>query len=443
MGSPQSINECVTPIVLNALKKGDKPVVVVSAMTGTTNDLLALSSHATLEKKVDSDIIARIRKRHEQVIATISDKECAENAKSYLEQELQELRNLLKALIVIGECPPRTIDAVIGVGEKLSAQLFAQVLKAKGHQAQYCNFDEVIPSSLHYGDDGYWDSIGIALAKIVQDLPSGCVGVCTGFFGRTENGILADVGRGYSDYCASILGAALKSPEIQIWTDVDGVLSANPKVVKEAFINRQISFDEMAELATFGAKVLHPFSVRPAVNAGIPIRILNTFNANDEGTLVSKRSALSKRPFKSIASKTGISIVTLSTPQMLLVYGFIEKLGAVLARHEVGIDLISTSEVSVSFSFEKEPENLAALLEDLSQLGKVTVEKDQAIISLVGSELSRDGDVTSRALAVFDRQKFPINMLSMSSARINLNVVTDTVHADEIIRSLHAEFFKV
>ena len=210
---------------------------------------------------------------------------------------------------------------------------------------------------------------------------------------------------------------------------------------KSEFINREISFDEMAELATFGAKVLHPFSVRPAVNAGIPIRILNTFNPGDVGTVISQSAPQSQQAFKSIACKTGVTIATISTPQMLLVYGFVAKLGGLLANHQIGVDLISTSEVSVSFSFDKTPENEDLIVADLSQLGEVNLVKNQSIISLVGSELSRRSNITSRALSVFDNNEIPINMLSMSNARINLNIVTDDQYADKVTQLLHAEFF--
>lgn len=444
MGSAQSINEFVTPIVSKSFKAGEQPVVVVSAMTGTTNDLLTLSDNSIKRKKVDNEILEKIRLRHQAVIATISNQELAKSASEYLDEELSELKNLIKALITIGEVPARSFDAILGVGEKLSAHLFSQVLKANGLNSEYCNFDNVIPADLHYSDDQYWDSIATLLGQSVKALPKDCIAVATGFFGRTENGILQDVGRGYSDYCASLLGAALGSKEIQIWTDVDGVLSANPKVVPEAFINRAISFDEMAELATFGAKVLHPFSVRPAVNAGIPIRILNTFNCSDQGTVISQNSAQGNQPvqaFKSIACKTGITIATISTPQMLMVYGFIAKLGGMLANHQIGVDLISTSEVSVSFSFDKAPEHEDLLLADLSQLGDVNLVKDQAIISLVGTELGQQSDITGRALSVFNRNAIPVNMLSMSNARINLNIVTDNQYADKATKLLHEEFF--
>lgn len=441
MGSAQSINDFVTPIVLKSFKKGENPIVVVSAMTGTTNDLLALSHNSINNRKIDSEILARIKKRHEDVIATIKNPELAQSASKYLEDELSELRSLLKALITIGEVPPRSFDAILGVGEKLSAQLFSCVLASSGVSSEFCNFDNIIPADLRYNNDQYWDKIGEILAQSVKSLAKDCIGVATGFFGRTENGIIQDVGRGYSDYCASLLGSALQSKEIQIWTDVDGVLSANPKVVPQAFINREISFDEMAELATFGAKVLHPFSVRPAVNSGIPIRIVNTFNPEDVGTVISKSSPLSDQAFKSIACKTKVTIATISTPQMLLVYGFIAKLGQVLANHQIGVDLISTSEVSVSFSFDKDPENFDQLIADLSQLGEVTLTKGQCIISLVGSEISRDSNFTSRALGVFDANKIPVNMLSMSNARINLNIVTEDKHADDVTKLLHAEFF--
>ncbi len=442
MGSAQSINEYVAPIVKEALDKKKKPVVVVSAMTGTTNDLIAILSRSIETREVQTSFIDRIRQRHAAVVATIEDATLQTEVLAYIESELQELHQLVKALITIGEVPTRSHDAVIAIGEKLSAKLFSAVLRSKGIQSTYCNFEKIIPPTLRYDNDRYWDEIAELLANEVRNVPENCVPVATGFFGRTANGIIEDVGRGYSDYCASLIGAGLLSPEIQIWTDVDGVLSANPKVVPGAFINTQISFDEMAELATFGAKVLHPFSVRPAVNAGIPIRIVNTFNPAHSGTVVTTASALSEKPFKSIASKSGVSLIRISTPQMLLAHGFIAKLGQVLASHEVGIDLISTSEVSVSFSIEKGPETLDLLLADLALLGEVSLCEKQTIISLVGSELSQ-ASVLGRALQVFEKNDLPINMLSMSNLKINLNIVTCDSSADKATALLHKEFFGV
>ncbi len=442
MGSAQSINEHVSPIVKTALSKKQKPVVVVSAMTGTTNDLITVANKALANRKIDRQILERIKSRHEAVIETISDPALQTECRSYIQAELTELTNLVKALGIIGEIPARSFDAIIAVGEQLSAQMFSVVLRSQGIPSVYVNFENLVPKDLPYKDDKYWDKIAALMAEQVKQIPEGTVPVVTGFFGRTANGIIQDVGRGYSDYCASLLGAGLGSPEIQIWTDVDGVLSANPKVVPEAFISRNVSFDEMAELATFGAKVLHPFSVRPAVNAGIPIRVVNTFNAEDPGTLVTNNASISDIPFKSIACKSGISIIRISTPQMLLAHGFIQKLGHVLANNQVGVDLIATSEVSVTFSMEKEPENIDQLMADLSLIGNAHLSKKQSIISLVGSELSSNSKVLGRALSVLENNDIPVNMLSMSNLRINLSLVTEDQFADKATALLHAEFFK-
>lgn len=440
MGSAQSINEYVTPVVKEALDKKKKPVVVVSAMTGTTNDLLAVLEKSVEAKEIQMSFVDRIRARHAAVITTIADSALQKEVSDYIESELHALVQLIQALLTIEEVPTRSHDAAIAIGEKLSAKLFSAVLRSQGIDSIYCNFEKVVPTTLRYENDSYWDAIAEILAQQVLSAPANCVPVATGFFGRTENGIIHDVGRGYSDYCASLLGAGLHSPEIQIWTDVDGVLSANPKVVPTAFINPQISFDEMAELATFGAKVLHPFSVRPAVNARIPIRIVNTFNASNPGTLVTSEAALTDKPFKSIACKSSVSLIRISTPQMLLAHGFIAKLGEVLASHEVGIDLISTSEVSVSFSIEKGPDSLDALLADLALLGEVNLCEKQSIISLVGSELN-NAQVLGRAMHVFERNNLPINMLSMSNLKINLSIVTSDAVANQATALLHDEFF--
>ena len=202
------------------------------------------------------------------------------------------------------------------------------VLWSFGVSAEYVNLEDIIPAALPYESDSYWDEVEVRFRDRVGQVGKGIVPVLTGFFGRTAHGMLADVGRGYSDYCASLAGAALGAREIQIWTDVDGVLSANPKVVPSAFVLNRLSFDETAELAHFGAKVLHPFSVRPAVKAGIPLRVLNTFNRDFSGTIIEECRHTLEQPFKSITYKKGVTVVRITTPLMLM--GILLKLAGCL-----------------------------------------------------------------------------------------------------------------
>ena len=442
MGTPASIRQNVSQIVRTAVQEGKAPVVVVSAMTGVTNRLLEAAQSAVGEGVVRHDIIDALRDRHLEVLKGLeSEGRRVVETEDAFRKELEDLAGFLKAVGVIRELSQRSHDAIIAMGEKWSARIMACVLECQGVPAEYVNLESVIPESLPYESDVYWDEVEVLLKERICRVEPGIVPVLTGFFGQTARGMLASVGRGYSDYCASLAGAALKVEEIQIWTDVDGVLSANPKVVPQAFILDRMSFDEMAELAHFGAKVLHPFSVRPAVNAGIPIRIMNTFNPACRGTLVEEESVQLKLPFKSITSKSGVSIIRITTPVMLLAHGYMAKVSRVFARHKISIDLIATSEVSVSMSVEEKMDKASSFITELSQHGDVKVQSGQSIVSLVGAEMQTDGSVLGRVFEVLNRNRIPVNMASLGNALINLSLVINDTDCDRAVKVLHEEFF--
>jgi aspartate kinase len=223
---------------------------------------------------------------------------------------------------------------------------------------------------------------------------------------------------------------------------VDGVLSTNPTLVKEAFILDEISFDEVAELSHFGAKVLHPHSVLPALKAHIPIRILNTFNpTNLKGTRVTEKNVLTKHPFKSIAYKKGITIIRIATPKMLMAYGYMAKICDRFAQHKISIDLIATTELSVSLSVDEKPHEIKPLLCDLQTLGEVTTQGNQSIVSIVGSEMAQECHSHGRIFATLNRAKIKINMASIGNALINLSLVVKDSDCDQTVQLLHDEFF--
>ena len=442
MGSPSSIVENVAPVVDRAVRSNQTPVVVVSAMSGVTNLLLQAAERAVSGKEVDRGLIEQIRGRHLAVLEALGEKRgCAEDARSYIEQELERLVNLLQAIAVIGELSYRSHDAVMAVGEKLSAKLFSCVLNLRGLPAEYVNLEALISRELRYQSDSYWDEIEVLLKQRLAQVAQGATPVLTGFFGQTDGGMLEAVGRGYSDYCAALAGAALDASEIQIWTDVDGVLSANPKIVPEAFILERVSFDEIAELAHFGAKVLHPYSVRPAVKAGIPLRILNTFNCKCPGTLIETKPRPLSIPFKSIAAKQGVTIVRVTTPRMLMAHGYMAKITQIFARHRISIDLIATSEVSVSFSVCDKLAAGSAFVSDLGACGEVQVQGAQSIISIVGAEMQRDCVILGRVFDLLDKNSVKVNMASLGNALINLSIVINDADCDRSVQLLHRAFF--
>jgi aspartate kinase len=443
MGSAASILEQVCPIVRKSLESSPQLVVVVSAMSGVTSLLLEAAQRAAAEQRVDHEILRTIRDKHLSVantpIITPSERQRFEVA---LDKELQQLSNLLSAIGIIQDLPVRSQDAIIAVGETLSAHLLVMALNSLGTLSEYVDTAHIIPSTLRYDSDEYWDKVEAIFRDTLQRVSHGHVPVVPGYFGDTALGIITSVGRGYSDYSASLIGSALGASEVQIWTDVDGVLSANPKVVPTAFILERISYDEMAELSQFGAKVLHPFSVRPAVNSNIPMRILNTFNPECQGTLIEVKHCSSDNPFKSIAYKKGITVVRITTPRMLMSHGFLAQIGEILARHLVSIDLIATSEVSISFTMDDGSKYVSALHEDLSALGDVSVSSGQAIVSIVGTEIAGCDDLLPRVFTSLHRAGIKVNLISFGDLKINLSIIVDDSSCEQSVKALHDEFFR-
>jgi aspartate kinase len=262
------------------------------------------------------------------------------------------------------------------------------------------------------------------------------VPVVGGYVGATEHGIVTTLGRGGSDYSASLLGAALGAEAIEIWTDVDGMLTADPRVVTGARLIERIRFDEASELASFGAKVLHPSTIAPAVRLGIPVRILNSRNAGGRGTLIAFDAP--KRAVSALAGKGGVTVIKVRSPRMLLQHGFLRTLFETFDRHRTSVDVVATSEVSVSVTVD-DVAHLEELVVDLSQLGDVSLERNRGIVAIVGAGLSDSSDAMSRALAALGG--LHVHMLSLSASGINLTMIIDGDQVPVAMTRLHAEFF--
>jgi aspartate kinase len=274
------------------------------------------------------------------------------------------------------------------------------------------------------------------LLPLVQQ---GVVPVVSGFIATTRKGVTTTLGRGGSDYSAAIIGATLPVEAIQIWTDVDGMMTVDPKVVPAARVLSEVSFEEAAELAYFGAKILHPATIKPAVERGIPVGILNTLNPSAPGTLVTGRPSGNAGNPRAIAFKKGISVILISQPRMLMAYGFVAKVFEVFARHKTSVDLIATSEVSISLTVD-DPERLPGIEAELAQLGEVEVLRGLAIISVVGRGFVRQAGL---AAAIFQSLKdINVVMISFGASDVNVSFVVNQDKAETAVRLLHREFFE-
>jgi aspartate kinase len=267
---------------------------------------------------------------------------------------------------------------------------------------------------------------------------AGKVPVLGGYIAATLAGVTTTLGRGGSDWSAAVIGAVLPAEEIQIWTDVDGMMTLDPRLVPSARVIPEISFDEAAELAYFGAKVLHPATIKPAVELGIPVRILNSLNPTAPGTLIGRTEGRSGEP-RAIAFKKGISVVLINQPRMLMAYGFVVRVFEVFERHRKPVDLIATSEVSVSLTVDS-PEQLSAVAHDLAGLGEVKVLRDMAIVSVVGRGFVSHPGLAGRIFQTL--REINVVMISFGASDVNLSFVVAEADAEKAVRMLHHDFFE-
>jgi aspartate kinase len=417
-----------------------RPIVVVSALAGTTNALLAIVEQASQGQLISAIRgVETLRTRHLQTAEALLDgDDGANDVLAELSATFDELASLAEALSVLGHVTPRSQDAIAAKGEQLSATLCVAVFRRCGIPAELVDATTVMITGDQFGKaEPRQDRIAEATQRLVRPLVErGLVPVLGGYIGATEHQIVTTLGRGGSDFSASLIGAALGAEAIEIWTDVDGMLTADPRVVPGARLIDRIRFDEASELATFGAKVLHPSTIAPAVRLGIPVFIFNSRNPDGRGTLIAFDAPL--RPVSAIAGKQGVTVIKVRSPRMLLAHGFMRNLFDIFDRHRTSVDVIATSEISVSVTID-DASHLDGLVVDLSQLGDVSVERNRGIVALVGAGLGSSSAAMSRALAALGDVR--IHMLSLSASGINLTMLLDADQVAPAMRSLHTAFF--
>ncbi len=418
-----------------------RPIVVVSALGGATNLLLEIAEQSARGQLILAlRSVEALRRRHlEEAEALLGSGREADDVMGEMSAMFDELASLAGALSVLGDLTPRSQDAIAAIGEQLSSLLAAAAFRQAGLPAVHVEARDVMIT-----DDNFTraepqpEAIAEAAQRIVAPLVrDGEIPVLGGFIGScAATGVTTTLGRGGGDYSASLFGAALHTDAIEIWTDVDGMLTADPRVVTGARLIERIGFDEASELASFGAKVLHPSTIAPAVRLGIPVYVLNSRNPASAGTMITFDAP--RRPVTAIAGKNNVSLVKVRSPRMLLTEGFLRSLFEIFERHKTSVDVVATSEVSVSLTVD-DPSHLDALIVDLRGLGDVAIERNRGIVAVVGSGLSDGGVSMSRALeALGDVQVY---MLSLSATGINLTIVVDDEQVKPAMQRLHAAFF--
>ncbi len=417
-----------------------KPLVVVSALAGTTNALLTIADQASSGQLIGAIRgVETLRDRHlEAAAALLRDTPALEDVTSELSGAFDELASLAEALSVLGHQTPRSVDAIASKGEIISSLLTAAAFRALGLPVEPIDARDVIVTDDRFGRaEPRTDRIAESTQRVLRPLlERGLVPVLGGYIGATDQGVTTTLGRGGSDLSAALLGAALGAEVIEIWTDVDGMLTADPRVVPDARLIERIRFDEASELASFGAKVLHPNTIAPAVRLGIPVYVYNARRPEGHGTLITYDAPV--RAVRAIAGKTGVTVIRIRSPRMLLQHGFLRTIFEVFERHRTSVDVVATSEISVSVTID-DPSHLDTLTVELSHLGDVTVERNRGLISVVGSALAEDSRVMARALAAVGPVR--VHMVSLSATGINLTILVDGEHVAGAMQRLHREFF--
>jgi aspartate kinase len=426
--------------IISARRK-QQPIVVASAMGKTTNQLLEVAQTAAKGKRQDAlDLLTKVKDKHlkeaQKMGIAVAEDWVAEIINAYF----KEMRDIVKGLAALGELTPRITDAIASYGERLSTAVLTQVLENNGMPAQLMDARECIITDDNFTRAGVlFDQTDAAIVeKFRPVLKAGKIPVCQGFIGRTGTGITTTIGRGGSDYSAAIVGAALDVDDIQIWTDVDGIMTTDPRMVKEARRIRSISFDEAAELAYFGAKVLHPATIIPAVRKKIPVHVLNSYKPENEGTLITDEAPPCDNPVKAIAFKSGITVVNVASHRMLMAYGFLKRIFEIFEHYQAPVDVVSTSEVSVSLTVD-DTSKLWDIVTDLKKVGEVNVEGSKSIVCCVGDNLRNIPGVPHIAFTAL--QDLKIQMISQGASAINITFVIDDDRLPEAVRGLHDAFF--
>ena len=413
-----------------------RPVVVVSALGGATNALLAVGEQSAKGHLIGAlRGVETLRDRHLRECEQLLGGSAVESdIASDLSAIFDELAMLAEALSILGHVTPRSLDAIAAFGEQASSQLVTAFFQLRGLPAVHVDAREVMITDSEFMEAEPQTAAIAQRAReqIVPLLRDSKVPVLGGFIGATMEGVTTTLGRGGSDYSASLIGAALQADAIEIWTDVDGMLTADPRVVDGAQLIEEIRFDEASELASFGAKVLHPNTIAPAVKLGIPVFIYNSRKPEGKGTRITFDAP--HRPVSAIAGKAEVVLIKVSAPRMLFAHGFLRRVFEIFERHQTSVDVV----VSVSVTVD-DPARLEALLVDLRSLGDVSIERSRGIIAIVGAGIGDAGGAMGRALIALGDTK--VHMMSLSATGINLTVIVEGDEVNPAIERLHREFF--
>ena len=426
VGSAKNIKKVVEVITNNKAPK----IVVLSAVSGTTNSLLSLVDAIKSNQLNEAlELMSFIEKKHQQLINELFTSSLyKDKALLFVLEKFNSLRGLTKA-------DANLENRIVALGEILSTHIVALFLEESNiHSALISALDFMI---IDKEGEPSVSKIKENLSRIINQQSTVTTWITQGFICRNEKGELANLQRGGSDYTASLIGAAIRADEIQIWTDIDGMHNNDPRYVQNTFSINEISFDEAAELAYFGAKILHPLSLIPAKDNNIPVLLKNTFNPFSEGTIIKNKTV--QKGITAIAAKDGITAIKIKSYRMLMAYGFLKKVFEVFEKNQTPIDMITTSEVAVSLTIDN-GSKVNAIVSELENYGKVVVDNNLSIICVAG-DFSQDNEGISAQ--VFSSLKhIPVRMISYGGSNYNMSLLVKSTDKKRALNSLNKGLFK-
>jgi aspartate kinase len=414
-----------------------RPIVVLSAMGDTTDDLLD-AADAALKGVITLDAIEKLHKTTAAELGVPA---------AEIDTLLSELRTLLTGISMLREVTPRSRDYLVSFGERLSVRLMSAYLNSLNVRAEFRDaWDVGFISDSNYTSADLLPETWENIRKTLGPYANGKVGdgmampIVTGFIAKDEKGFITTLGRGGSDLTATILGAALRAEEVQTWKDVDGILTTDPRIVKEARTVPVATYDEVAELAYFGAQVLHPRSMQPCLQTGTPVRVKNSYNIEAPGSIIVTRHETQPGPVRAITMKKNVTVIDIVSTRMLGQYGFLARVFEVFAAHSISVDVVATSEVSVSLTVDSKKADLAGLRHDLEKVASIDIRKDKAIVTII-CDVKRSSEILAATFDVLAREKINIQMISQGASKVNISLICNSEESEKVVQLLHDRYF--
>jgi aspartate kinase len=417
-------------------KKG-KVIVIVSAMSGITDTLIGIINQLKQNNLQNAlAFLNQIFDRHNQVCHKLG---LSSTANEFINSKRTQLEQLVRALNVLGEISPKSYDMIVSTGEILSSFIVAEYFSLGNEKADHLDSRDVIKSDSNFGESNVdFDATFVLCKKIIlPKLKKSRVIVCGGFIASDKLGNTTTLGRGGSDYSAAIIASALQADNLEIWTDVSGIMTSDPRLIQNARIIKELTYTEAAELAYFGAKVLHPKTIQPAVKNQIPVWVKNSYVPDHPGTKIVSKSN-HKKIIKAIAFRKNIIVISVNSNRMLGAYGFLSKVFEVFSRYETSVDIVTTSEVSISLTIDDDT-NLNKIKTELQKIGDIEIKKDYAIICSVGEGIRDTAGIAAKFFGVL--KGINILMVSIGASEVNISIIVKETDLNKAVTLLHHEFF--